>query len=85
MGGVHTLPTPLLAWARLVQGGLTDVAPRPAPGLGEAVQPVHTQGGEPREGLRPEVPGCLVSFGLLSAPPLEPPQALWILQAGVRQ
>lgn len=84
MGCVHTLPTPLLAWARLVQEGLTDVAPRPAPGLGKAVELVHTQSGEPLEGLRPEVAGCLVSFGLLSAPLLEPPRAPWSLQAGVR-
>ena len=32
VGCVHTLPTLLLAWARLVWGGPTDVAPRPTPG-----------------------------------------------------
>lgn len=63
--------------------GLTNVAPRPAPRLGEAVEPVQTQSEKPCEGLRPQVASCLVSFMLASAPPLEPPRAPWRPQAGV--
>lgn len=49
--------------------GLTNVAPRPAPRLGEAVERVQTQSEKPCEGLRPQVASCLVSFMLVSAPP----------------